>query len=223
MSIYPEQLERHIEHIAEGENMPQAHVAYLHRLKSSGVEPKVIYDVGSCVMGWTKEAARIWPDAEIIMFDAFEPAEFLYKRSGLKYHVGVLSDVDGREVKFYQNNTIITGNSYYKERNDYIFPWDNYRICHARTLDSVVKERNFPKPDLIKIDVQGSEKDIISGALDTLAQTADMLVEIQHEQYNIGAPLLPETRAYIESLGWKCVAPLFCNNGVDGDYHFSRR
>ena len=29
--------------------MPKDHVSYLKRLKESGFEPKVIYDIGSCV------------------------------------------------------------------------------------------------------------------------------------------------------------------------------
>ena len=49
-----------------------------------------------------------------------------------------------------------------------------------------------------------------------------MIVELQHEQYNIGAlkndislPLLIETM-----LNFKCTDPLFTNNGPDGDYGF---
>ncbi len=50
----------------------------------------------------------------------------------------------------------------------------------------------------------------------------DLIIEMQHSQYNLGAPLAKDTQPYVESLGWKCVAPLFCNNGPDGDYHFVR-
>ena len=40
----------------------------------------------------------------------------------MTYHMGVLSDEDSKEVKFYINDTLPGGNSYYKERNDDVFP-----------------------------------------------------------------------------------------------------
>lgn len=94
----------------------------------------------------------------------------------------------------------------------------------ARTLDSVAAERGFPPPDLVKIDVQGSERDVLSGARRTLAAApcARLIVEMQHVRYNEGAPMVTETLSFIESLGYRCVAPLFCNNGPDGDYGFER-
>ena len=80
--------------------IPTDHVNYLIKLKNDGFEPKVIYDIGSCVLHWTKIAKKLWPNAKIILFDAFQPAEFLY--SGYDYHIGVLSNVDNNIVKFYQ-------------------------------------------------------------------------------------------------------------------------
>jgi hypothetical protein len=50
----------------------------------------VIYDIGSCVLHWTNEIEKLCPDATIILFDAFEEAEFLYE--GYNYHIGALSD-----------------------------------------------------------------------------------------------------------------------------------
>jgi hypothetical protein len=35
-----------------------------------------------------------------------------------------------------------------------------------------------------------------------------------------GAPLVGETLPFIESLGFKCVAPRFSDNGSDADYGF---
>ena len=47
-----------------------------------------------------------------------------------------------------------------------------------------------------------------------------MIVELQHIEYNQGAFMTNESLPIIESLGWKCDAPLFQNNGPDGDYSF---
>lgn len=139
-------------------------------------------------------AAELWPDAQIILFDAFEHSEFLFKESGRPYHLGVLSDVDNKEVKFYQNDVHPGGNSYYKERNDGVFPPDRFKVYKTRTINSIVRERGFPKPDLVKIDVQGAEKDILAGAVETFADAKHLIVEMQHQQYNLGAPMVGETR-----------------------------
>ena len=80
--------------------IPKDHIDYLISLKKSGFEPKVIYDIGCCVLHWSKVAKQIWPDAEIILFDAFDDAEFLYQASGHKYHIGVLGEIDGKIIKF---------------------------------------------------------------------------------------------------------------------------
>ena len=49
------------------------------------------------------------------------------------------------------------------------------------------------------------------------------IVEMQKVQYNESAPLVTETLPYIESLGFNCVAPLFSDNGPDGDYCFKNK
>ena len=216
-------LKNHITHISNSlqAQFPRDHVKYLNKLKSDGFEPKVIYDIGSCVLHWTREAQKLWPDAKIYLFDAFEPAEFLY--TGYEYHIGVLSDEDDKTVKFYQNNHWFGGNSYYRELNhDHIFPPDRYIEKVCKTLDTVARERNFPPPDLIKIDVQGAEKDVISGARETLRSVEHLLVEMQSVHYNDGAPLVGETLPFIESFGFTCVAPKFADNGPDADYGFKR-
>lgn len=216
------QVQAHLKNLSDNVPLPPKHIEYLLELKRSGVEPKIIYDIGSCVLQWQKVASKIWPKAQIFLFDAFPEVEFLFSESKCSYHIGVLSDEDDKEVKFYQNTQYITGNSYYKEHNDSVFPPNVYKVYKTSTLDSVVKKRGFPKPDLIKIDVQGSERDVLKGAIETLKDTKHLIIEMQHEVYNLGAPLAHETTPYIESLGWELVAPLFCNNGPDGDYHFRR-
>jgi len=201
-------------------NFFKDHVKYLQKLKSEGLEPKVIYDIGSCVLHWTNEAKNIWTDAKYVLFDAFEPAEFLYE--GYDYHIGVLSD-SNKTVEWWQNDMMPGGNSYYREigRTDF-FTDGMSTVRPTKTLDEVVRERGFPKPDFIKIDVQGCELDILKGATETLKSVKDLVVELQHTEYNKGAPQVQESLPFIESLGFKCVTPMFAYNGPDADYHFRR-
>jgi FkbM family methyltransferase len=214
-----------IQNIANTDGLPQAHQNFLWSLKNQlGFEPTVVYDIGCCVLHWTRVAEKVWPNAKYVVFDAFEPASFLY--SEYDHHVGVLSDSDSRTVKFYQNDTCFTGNSYYRELGmdglGQTFPEDSYLVKPCRTLDSIVRERGFPPPDLVKIDVQGAETDILKGALETLSSTKVLIVEMQHMNYNDGAPTVETTKPFIESLGWTCIAEQFSKNSADSDYAFVR-
>jgi len=212
---------QHLTDMSQKDCLPLNHFNYLKKLKDSGFEPKVIYDIGSCVLHWTKKAKELWPNAHYILFDAFREAEFLYY--GYDYHIGVLCDKDNSELRFYKNVDSPCGNSYYREvgcENGKYFPIDKFVVENGMTLDTIVKTRGFPLPDLIKIDVQGAEKDIITGGKISLSNATHLICEMQHTNYNDGAPKVAETLPYIESLGWECIAPMLQNNGPDADYGF---
>jgi hypothetical protein len=101
---------------------------------------------------------------------------------------------------------------------------DTHKIIKfSKKLDTIVKERNFPKPDLIKMDVQGAELDIIKGATETLSTCNDLILELQKVEYNVGAPLRHDVIDYLKGIGFELVAGPFSDNGVDGDYHFRRK
>jgi FkbM family methyltransferase len=205
-------------------DLPNDHLNYLKSLKKNGFEPKVIYDIGSCVLNWTKYAKQLWPDAKFYLFDGFDKVEFLYNEYDYEYHIGVLSDKDGKLVNFYQNDALPYGNSYYKEighpLSSELFNETHLQNKISYTLDTVANLNKFPSPDLVKINVQGSELDIIMGAQLTFAKTSYLIAKLQKNNYNDGAPLVENSLPIIEKMGWKCVAPLFCDNGVDGDYSF---
>jgi FkbM family methyltransferase len=220
---YQKKVHNNIMKVHNKDLLPINHVNYLKKLKEIvDFHPRVCYDIGACVLHWTRHAESIWSNTKVILFDAFEPASFLYKDHD--HHVGVLSDEDNKEIKFYQNDLLFGGNSYYKERDmkdrEVYFPEENHLVKITRSLDSVVLERNFPFPDLIKIDVQGAELDILKGATKVLEHAKILLIELQHQEYNQGAPLVNVTRKYLEDLGWECTTEKFSNNGPDADYCF---
>lgn len=208
--------------------IPKDHVDYLTELKAQGFEPQVIYDIGACVLHWTNESRRIWPNAETVVFEAMDSSEFLYKEQGLKYHMGVLSNETGKTVEFYQNDWHPGGNSYYRE-NEVVNPEaPNYfneqhkRTLKTVTLNAVVNLKQFPLPDLIKMDVQGAEMDVLQGASEVLKTVKHVILELQTVEYNKGAPLKDTVIEYMDSIGFDCMG-IFSNNGPDGDYHFVKR
>ena len=216
----------HLTKLGNQRLIPRAHVDFLIDLRDAGVSPKVIYDIGACVLHWTNEARRIWPQADYCVFDAMDSVEFLYQEQNLKYHIGVLSDSE-RVVNFYQNDDYPGGNSYYLENADInaeaplVFNEQHRRCLRTETLDSVVLGGNFPLPDLIKIDTQGAELDILRGAEYCLSRCNHVILELQVVEYNKGAPLRDTVIEYMATKGFECRG-LFSDNGPDGDYYFVR-
>lgn len=208
--------------------IPGQHLDYLSKLKQQGFEPNVIYDIGSCVLHWTNEAERIWPNSQYVLFEAMSSVEFLYKEKNYPYHIGLLSDKAGKEVVFYQNDYHPGGNSYYRENvqvnpeaNNY-FNESHRKILQSDTLDDVVKQKNLPLPDLIKMDIQGAELDVLRGGKNTVINAKHIILELQCVEWNRGAPFKDDVIAYMDSIGYDCLG-LFSNNGPDGDYHFVKR
>jgi FkbM family methyltransferase len=221
-----ENVKNNLKNLSNMSPIPDSHILYLKKLKEEfNFEPEVIYDIGACVLHWTKESLKIWPNSTYYLFDGMDSVGFLYDEVGFEYHLGVLSDVDNKELIFYQSNESPGGNSYYKEYSwatDLYFGKDSERIVKTITVDTVVKDKKFKLPDLIKIDVQGCEVDILKGMTEALKTCKHLIIELQHSQYNIGAPLNVESIKFIESLGFELVS-FFTNNGPDGDYHFMKK
>lgn len=200
--------------------LPINHIWFLEKLCSTfNCKPAVIYDIGSCVLHWRRHAHRIWPDADIICFDAFSPLEELYKQENIKYEIACLSDYDDMRLKFYQNDLLYGGNSVYRENTQFFDP-KNFIIKETRSLDSLVMDRNYAYPDILKIDSQGSELDIIKGAKKCLEHATYLICELQDVDYNINAPKSQEVIEYLKSINYICIAPKFSSNPSDADYAF---
>lgn len=209
--------------------MPNTHVDYLRRIREEyNFVPKVVYDIGACVLHWTDAAKTVWNEPEYIAFEAMTATEFLYKERNMRYNVGLLSNQDGRELDFYENVENPGGNSYYRENSelssgaDILYTEAHRRKLHATTLDTVMLTKQFPAPDLIKMDVQGAELDVLEGAVNALKTAKHVILELQQVEYNKGAPLRDQIINYMNNLGFDCKG-IFCDNGPDGDYHFLRR
>jgi hypothetical protein len=117
------------------------------------IKPKVIFDVGSCVQHFYRHAKRIWRDADIYCFDAFSYLKPLYDKTNVNFDNVLLYSDDDCKIKFYENPFFYGGNSIYREQTTY-FPDTEYKIMQTITLDTLIKLKGYPYPDLIKIDTQ---------------------------------------------------------------------
>src|SRR5262245_32903854 len=146
-------------------------------------EPTVIYDIGANVGTWTLLAKSIYPNAEIV---AFEPLDWhcrefsksncqlkevtlhqiaLGKQSGLfEMHVPTQSDSASLLPMAEACSTVFN------------LKFDKKVAVQVARLDDYVEEKKIPKPDLIKLDVQGFEYEILAGGRSALEYARAVIV-----------------------------------------------
>ena len=102
-------------------------------------------------------------------------------------------------------NPIATGASIYRENTNW-YSDGMYEKIQVET-DLLDSRNYFPNEsiDLIKIDVQGSELDILHGGEKTLERTNFILVELSLVEYNLNAPMIEDVVDKIKKLNFKMV------------------
>jgi FkbM family methyltransferase len=174
-------------------------IDYLRR--KFNFDPKVVYDIGAFEGIWTRDCKKIYPSSTYYQFEANdEKTSFLHDNPTF----GVLGDKDDHEVTYYKTKVVTqTGNSILKE-NSAFFDESNYieekKIMHK--LDSIIESKSIPYPDFMKLDTQGSELMILSGATKCLSHTQVVLMEVSIHQYNEGAPLIFDYLKFMDEQGF---------------------
>lgn len=166
--------------------------------------PKRIVDVGANVGDFSKSIHSIFPDCQFCLVEANENCETSLKALPFSYDICALG-AEESEADFYieHANPLATGASLKKENTVYYDSGMYYtKKVKIHTLDS---KEYFPgeKIDLLKLDVQGSELDILTGGRKTLERTELVLMECSNVPYNLGAPLIDEAYEYMNKRGFR--------------------
>jgi len=167
-------------------------------------EPKSILDIGANVGQFYNEIKNIFPNSYYYLVEGSESCEVVLETLNVDYSICLLSDSE-KEVDFYirKNEPRCTGNSIYRENTSF---YDDDQIIiekkQTKTLSNLLNNQTF---DLIKIDVQGSEIDIINGGLDIIKEAKGILMEVSLMEYNQNAPTKEFVYEYMDNLGFKPV------------------
>lgn len=165
--------------------------------KSINVDFKNVLDIGAYEGQWSRLFTSIYPDANVLMIEANTEKEKTLKEIG-NYKIALLGGKDNEEVDYYKClNGVPTGNGIYPENTEHEFQPEKRKAITLPTL--LGSEKGF---DLIKMDVQGSELNIIKGALPIIKNTKYLLLELQTYPYNKGAPQIEEVVSYLHGLNF---------------------
>ncbi|NIG54436.1 FkbM family methyltransferase [Chitinophaga sp. Cy-1792] len=78
----------------------------------------------------------------------------------------------------------------------------------VKRLDTVLQQLPVNGPVLLKMDVQGFEKEVLSGAGNSLQQIDYLLFETSFVPLYKGEPLFDEMHHFVKSLGFEFIAPV---------------
>jgi FkbM family methyltransferase len=165
--------------------------------------PKRIVDIGANVGDFSKSLHSVFPQCQFCLVEANENCEPNLKALPFSYDISALG-AEESEADFYIENVnpLATGASLKRENTAYY----NEGLYHTKkvkihTLDS---KKYFAGEtiNLLKLDVQGSELDILRGGKETLKRTDLVLLECSNVPYNLGAPLIDEAYDYMEQHGF---------------------
>jgi len=183
----------------------------VYTLRRMGIIPCTILDIGANVGVFTKTAHFVFPESDI---HAFEPLGECYDElCRLKNQIANLTCHNialGAESK----ETIIHHNAYHysssllemEDTHKEMFPFtsrETPETVRVEKLDSVLEATSIRRPILIKIDVQGFEKQVLEGARKTLEYIDYMICELSFVELYRGQPLFREMYHYLDELGFK--------------------
>tara|TARA_Y100001970_G_C14082708_1_gene775613 strand:- start:54 stop:749 length:696 start_codon:yes stop_codon:yes gene_type:complete len=156
----------------------------LNFYKKNNLNFEKVLDIGAHNGEWKELFQKIFPESQILMIEANRDKEEILKKKG-NYLIELLGSKDDKEVDFYKciDNRIDTGNSIFLEQTSMKF---NPEKRKTKRLSTVINSSE--KFDLIKIDVQGSELEVIEGGKEIIKNANFLMIELSLQNYNKGAP-----------------------------------
>ncbi|TAN51549.1 MAG: FkbM family methyltransferase [Rhodospirillales bacterium] len=176
----------------------------LNQAKRNGLRPATIIDVGAGRGDFTRLAASIFPEAAILMIEPL--SEFSAALSKVAatlpqarlVHAVASSKPGSRVLNVHPD---LFGSSLLTE-GEASDVNGAPREVPAITLDSAVERESLGGPYLIKIDVQGTERDVLNGAAQVLRQASFVILETSMFQFFEQGPLAHEMIAWMAERGF---------------------
>ncbi len=157
------------------------HSASLVLLQNRGFRPATVIDVGAAEGGFFLRCQQLgfFPGAQYFLIDAMAENEPLYRllasRFPVSHAITALSCLHGETV-------LNVDPGFYNTHLKAAQPDGTYsetRVVPVDRLDALVARHGLAGPFLIKLDVQGSELDVLRGSLTTLDSCVIVVTEIQ--------------------------------------------
>lgn len=176
----------------------------LQHAKAVGFTPATILDVGAAYGAFTSTCRTIFPDSRYLLIETLgEYYSFLQtitcSMPDAEFVNAAVTDKSGNVVIHVHPDLV--GSSLYKEEEDSDVNGVK-RIVPAVSLDDLCSDKNTRGPYLLKIDTQGAEIKVLSGAQTVLKEIALILLEVSLFEFFKGGPLLYDCITFMKEKGF---------------------
>ena len=189
----------------------------LRNAQSRGLRLASVIDGGASDGSWAREFRQeVNAHAQILCVEPREecrPALETTTRDlpGVSYALTLIGATEGT-VKFNVSDT--QSSMLANSRGEAFGTVKEYPIT---TLDNLVVSRQFPWPDLIKLDLQGAELQALRGADECMRRAQMLLLEVSLIELQKGSPLLYDVVAFCHERGYRVYdIPSLWHRPLDG-------
>lgn len=185
-------------------------LASLSSMRSRGVIKDIdsIWDVGANEGQFAFMASSVWPELPIY---SFEPDPVVYKKLSSNFvkhnihgrtHELALADKEGdKQFLRYENNV----NNSFLERDKSVDGTGNQILVSCKTLDEIGSQMPEVKAAFLKLDVQGFELEVISGAKNFLKRCHYVQIEVSFSSPYSGGAKADQVLLAMRQMGFECI------------------
>lgn len=170
-----------------------------------------LVDIGAHSGDFTNDILRLYTVMNGLLAEPIpslaEKLKNKYSSKGYSVYPNAFTDRDDDLIDFYINDFAETSSmlriqTQMEELSDVKTQLVEKVTVRTRTLDSVIKENAFPKIDLLKIDVQGSEHLVLLGAKNALKQTRYVWIELSFKPLYLNSSIYYEIITLMQEQGF---------------------
>jgi len=176
----------------------------LQQAKNLGLSPKTIIDVGAAYGQFALRCRSIFPDAKYVLVEPLEEyatsLEAIVATMPTAEYVRAAAASQEGELTINVHRDLV-GSSLYLEQEDSSVNGVP-RTVPTITIDSLIQKKKWDAPYLIKVDVQGAELDVLSGAKETLRHSEYVLLEVSFFGFFRDGPQFHDVIAFMKSEGF---------------------
>lgn len=172
--------------------------AALRGLRERGYVPGVVHDIGAAEGGWARMALRHWPTARFVCFEPLAERQAALRTLAAEHPGQVelracgLGDEDGE---------LALGVTDFLWDSSFAYAGRMARTVPVRRLDTLVAE-GLPRPDFLKIDVQGFEARVVRGGREAVSGADLVLMECAFFPFCAEMRTLDRSVAMMAELGF---------------------
>lgn len=191
--------------VSRSTEFPQANVqSFCAKLADQGFRPAWILDVGANRGDWSREARSVFSGAAFTLIEPQEEMagpldQFCAETPDAEWIMAGAGSADGELTLAVAPDTV-SSSFKVSDEEARAFNWTP-RTVPLVTLDGVC-ERRGAVPEIVKLDVEGFEREVLEGAETLVGKTEVFLLELSLYPFKRGAMVFDEAVEYMKVRGY---------------------